>query len=264
MNVIALNIGFSSRAVFLLLSLLLTGRSSAGGTPLKAGAVVESRGIVSKQQLSEFPVTVHVILQIHEHPDPKRRELRDMGKVAACQESIVSTVLSIAENGAPAVVAEGLNFTGTFDNPKPIPVSEVPREDQIDARWILASKKDVSVYGFEVKLLNDLAGWVLKELGKSVGRAVELGRENASTDTEANKLEIAKLVQEEVTRLNLWHAGIIPERSFLALQTALAVALARRETQVQLVIGKLHWDDLVYAVNRHPNVRLRLVPYECS
>ena len=263
MNVIALNIGFSSRAVFLLLSLLLTGRSSAAGTPLKAGAVLESRGIVSKQQLSEFPVTVHVILQIHEHPDPTRRALYDMGKVAACQESLVSTVLSIAENGAPAVVAEGLNFTGTFDNPKPIPVSEVPREDQIDARWILASKKDVSVYGFEVKLLNDLAGWVLKELGKSVGRAVELGRENASTDTEANKLEIAKLVQEEVTRLNLWHAGIIPERSFLALQTALAVALARRETQVQLVIGKLHWDDLVYAVNRHPNVRLRLVPYEC-
>ncbi len=264
MNVIALNIAFSSRAVVLLLGLLLTGRPSAAGMPLKAGTVLESRGIVLKQQLSEFPVTLHVILQIHEHPDPKRRELHDMGKVAACQESIVSTVLSIAENGVPAVVAEGLYFAGTFDNPAPTVVSEVPRNDRADARWILASKENLFVYGFEVKLLNDLAGWVVKELGKSVGRAVELGRENASTDTEANKVEIAKLVQEEVTRLNLWHAGIIPERSFLALQTALAVALARRETQVQLVIGKLHWDDLVYAVNRHPNVRLRLVPYECS
>jgi hypothetical protein len=263
MKVIALNKAFSSNAVVLLTGLLLTGNPSAAGTPLKPGAMLESRGIVSKQQLSEFPVTVHVMLQIHEHPDPKRRELQDTDKVAACQESIVFTVLSIAANGVPAVVAEGLYFTGTFDNPKPIPVSEVPRNDRTDARWILASKKDVSVYGFEVKLLNDLAGWVLKELGKSVGRAVELGRENASTDTDANKVEIAKLVQEEVTRLNLWHAGIIPERSFLALQTALAVALARQETQVQLVIGKLHWDDLVYAVNRHPNVRLRLVPYEC-
>ena len=263
MKVIALNRAFNSRAIVLLLGLLLTGNPSAAGAPLKPGTVLESRGIGSKQQLSEFPVTVHVILQIHEHPDPKRRELQDMGKVAACQESIVSTVLSIAENGVPAVVAEGLYFAGTFDNPAPSEVSEGPRSDRIDARWILASKKNLFVYGFEVKLLNDLAGWVLKELGKSVGRAVELGRENASTDTEANKVEIAKLIQEEVTRLNLWHAGIIPERSFLALQTALAVALARRETQVQLVIGKLHWDDLVYAVNRHPNVRLRLVPYEC-
>src|SRR5688572_13995734 len=264
MNVIALNRAFSSRAVFLLLGLLLIGRPSAAGTVLKAGTVLESRGIVSKQRLSEFPVTVHVILQVHEHPDPKRRELQDMGNVAACQESVVSTVLSIAETGVPAVVVEGFYFAGTFDNPAPVVVSELPRSDRMQSKWILASQKNLFVYGFEVKLLNDLAGWVLKELGKSVGRAVELGRENASTDTEANKLEIAKLVQEEVTRLNLWHAGIIPERSFLALQTALAVALARRETQVQLVIGKLHWDDLVYAVNRHPNVRLRLVPYECS
>jgi hypothetical protein len=264
MNVIALNIGFSSRAVFLLLSLLLTGGPSAAGTPLKAGTVLESSGIVSKQRLSEFPMTLHVILQIHEHPDPKRRELQDMGKVAACQESIVSTVLSIAENGVPAVVVEGFNFTGNFDNPAPIAVSEVPRSDRIESKWILASQKNLFVYGFEVRLLNDLAGWVLKELGKSVGRAVELGKEPASTDSETNKIEIAKLVQEEVTRLNLWHAGIIPERSFLALQTALAVALARQETQVQLVIGKLHWADLVYAANRHPDVRLRLVPYECS
>ena len=96
--------------------------------------MLESRGIVSKQRLSEFPVTVHVILQIHEHPDPKRRELQDMGKVAACQESIVSTVLSIAENGVPAVVAEGLYFAGTFDKPASIAVSEVPRSDRIQMR----------------------------------------------------------------------------------------------------------------------------------
>ena len=263
MKVIARNKAFSSRAVVLLLGLLLTGRPSAAGTPLRAGTVLESRGIVSKQRLSEFPVTVHVILQIHEHPDPKGRKFQDLGKVAACQESIVSTVLSIAEHGVPAVVVEGLYFAGTFDNPAPITVSEVPRSDQTQAKWILASQRDLFVYGFEVKFLNDLAGWVIKELGKSVGRAVELGKETTSTDRDTNKIEIAKLVQEEVTRLNLWYAGIIPERSFLALQTALAVALARRETQVQLVIGKLHWDDLVYAANRHPDVRLRLVPYEC-
>jgi hypothetical protein len=264
MNVSPFKTSFSSRAVFLLLGLLLTGRPSAAGTVLKAGTVFESRGIVSKQRLSEFPVTVHVILQVHEHPDPKRRELQDMGNVAACQESVVSTVLSIAENGVPGVVVEGFYFAGNFDNPAPIAVSEVPRSDRIQSKWILATQKNLFVYGFEVKLLNDLAGWVIKELGKSVGKAVEIGKDPASTDSETNKIEIAKLVQEEVTRLNLWHAGIIPERSFLALQTALAVALARQETQVQLVIGKLHWADLVYAANRHPDVRLRLVPYECS
>ena len=263
MNVIALNIAFSSRAVFLLLGLLLTERPSAAATPLKAGTVIESRGIVSKQRLSEFPVTVHVILQIHEHPDPKRREIQDMGKLAACEESIVSTVLSIAENGVPAVVVEGFYFAGTFDKPASIAISEVPRSDRIQSKWILASQKNLFVYGFEVKFLNDLAGWVVKELGKSADKAVQLGKEPRSKDGETNKIEVAKLVQEEVTRLNLWHAGIIPERSFLALQTALAVALARQETQVQLVIGKLHWADLVYAANRHPDVRLRLVPYEC-
>ena len=263
MNVSALKTSFSSRAVFLLLGLLLTGNPGAAGMPLKAGTVLESRGLVSKQRLSEFPVTVHVILQVHEHPDPKRRELQDMGNVAACQESVVSTVLSIAENGVPAVVVEGFYFAGTFDNPAPIVVSELPRSDRMQSKWILASQKNLFVYGFEVKLLNDLAGWVIKELGKSASKAVELGKEPGSTDRETNKIEVAKLVQEEVTRLNLWHAGIIPERSFLALQTALAVALARQETQVQLVIGKLHWADLVYAANRHPDVRLRLVPYEC-
>ena len=57
---------------------------------------------------------------------------------------------------------------------------------------------------------------------------------------------------------------VVPERSFLALQTALAVALARHENQVQLIIGKQHWSDLVYAVNRQQDVRLRLVPYPCD
>ncbi len=71
-------------------------------------------------------------------------------------------------------------------------------------------------------------------------------------------------MQAEVARLNLWHAGVMPARSFLALQTALAVALARRENQVQLLIGKEHWSDLVYAVGRHDDVRLRLVPYPCE
>lgn len=263
MNVSPFYLAFSSRAVFLILGLLLTERPSAAGTPLRPGTVLESRGIVSQQRLSEFPVTVHVILQLHEHPDPKRRELQEMGNVAACQESVVSTVLNIAENGVPAVVVEGFYFAGTFDNPASITVSEVARSDPIQSKWILASQKNLFVYGFEVKLLNDLAGWVMKELGKSAGKALELGKEPGSTDRETNKLEVAKLVQEEVTRLNLWHAGIIPERSFLALQTALAVALARQETQVQLVIGKLHWADLVYAANRHRDVRLRLVPYEC-
>jgi hypothetical protein len=71
-------------------------------------------------------------------------------------------------------------------------------------------------------------------------------------------------IQDEVTRLTLWYAGVIPQRSFLALQTALTVALARREHQVQLVIDKEHWSDSVYAINHNADVRIQLIPYSCE
>jgi len=230
--------------------------------PLEPGKVVESKGITAKKPLSQFAVTVYVILQIHRHPVAERRAHQDVGRVTACQEGIVSTVLSIAQKGAPTVVVEGLYFKGTLDKPEPIIISEVPRTDQIDAKWVLANRRDLVVYGFEIKSLNDFAVWVANGLGKSAGRAAELSKETGP-GTAQSKKEIDNLTQDEVTRLNLWWAATVPERSFLALQTALAVALARREKQVQLVIGKEHWNDLVYAANRHDNVHIRLVPYVC-
>jgi hypothetical protein len=42
------------------------------------------------------------------------------------------------------------------------------------------------------------------------------------------------------------------------------VALARGEDQVQLVIGREHWSDLVYGINRHRDIRIRLIPYSCE
>ena len=263
MRTISLNRRFVLTALILLIGFLFPECTSFAQLPsLEPGKVVESMGITAKKPLSQFAVTVHVILQTHWDPVPERRAYQDVGRVTACQEGIVSTVLSIAQKGAPTVVVEGLYFKGTLDKPEPIIISEVPPTDQMDAKWVLANRRDLVVYGFEIKSLNDFAVWVVKGLGKSSGRAVELSKE-AGPGTSQSKKEINNLIQDEVTRLNLWRAATIPERSFLALQTALAVALARREQQVQLVIGKDHWNDLVYAANRHDDVYIRLVPYTC-
>jgi hypothetical protein len=130
------------------------------------------------------------------------------------------------------------------------------------AAEILAARSDLAVYGFELQPLNELGASVVKQLGSAAAQAAKIAKDGSSNS--ANKEEITRLVQDESTRLNLWYAGVIPERSFLALQTALAVASSRHENQVQLIIGKQHWNDLVYAVNRHQDVRLRLVPHPCD
>ena len=248
------------------------GRSSAplsttplsAASPLEPGKAVESDGIATKPGIgiSKFPVSVHVILQIHEHPVAERRASQDLGRVTACQESIVSTVLSLARKGVPTVVVEGLYSSGTLEMPSSPVVAESPQSNRTNAKWVLANRKELSVYGFEIKPLNDFAVGIANELGKSSGKAVNLEKETEGSNSNHSE-EIKRLVQEEVTRINLWWAGIVPARSFMALQSALSIALARGVNQIQLVIGKEHWKDLVYAANRNSSVRLRLVPYEC-
>lgn len=226
--------------------------------------VVESRAIAADRDLANFSVTVHVLLQVHEHPDEQRRASQDVQQVAACQESVVATALRLAEQGAGAIVVEGLYAAGTPDQPEPLRPAQTPPTIIPSAKWILASRAELAVYGFEARPFNEFGVAVVRELGASTGRARELAKDGYDGLSEADKAEYGRLVQDEVTRLNLWHAGVMPARGFLALQTALAVALARRENQVQLLIGKQHWSDLLYAVNRHEDVRLRLVPYPCE
>ena len=233
-------------------------------TTAPALRMVESRAIAANQDLANFFVTVHVLLQVHEHPDEQQRATQDAQQVTACQESVVATALRLAQEGTRAIVAEGLYAAGTPDEPEPVRVAPAPVTTIASAKWLLASRADLAVYGFEVRPLNEFGVAMARQLGTSVSRARELAKEGSAARTQEGKDEHRRLVQDEVTRVNLWYAGIVTERSFLALQTALAVALARRENQVQLIIGKQHWSDLVYAVNRHDDVRLRLVPYPCE
>lgn len=227
-------------------------------------AVVQSQMSGARPSLAPFFVTVHVLLQVHEHPDEAIRATEDKARISACQERIVANALRLGESGVRAIVAEGIYGVGSLDKPLPVEANQFAQSNKIRAAEILAARSDLAVYGFELKPLNEFGMAVFQQLGSSADRAREIGKDNSGISKPTNDEEMTRLIQDESTRLNLWHAGLVPERSFLALQTALAVALARRENQVQLIIGRAHWSDLVYAVNRHQDVRLRLVPYPCE
>jgi hypothetical protein len=227
-------------------------------------AVVESRLSGPRPSLAPFFVTVHVMLQVHENPDESIRAIEDKARILACQERIVANALRLGQSGVRAIVAEGIYGVGSLDKPVPVEGTQFAPPNRLRAAEILAAQSDLAVYGFELKPLNEFGMAVFQQLGSSAARAREIGKDNSGMSKPSNDEEITRLIQDEATRLNLWYAGLVPERSFLALQTALAVALARHEYQVQLIIGRAHWSDLVYAVNRHQDVRLRLVPYTCE
>jgi len=251
-------------ANYLAVSLIALVSGCATVVPYSPIEVVESRSISAKPALAQYVVTVHVLLQVHEHPDEQSRARQDAQQVAVCQENMVATALRLAVSGVRAIVAEGFNAQGTLDKPEPVRAVQVPATAIPSAKWLLAGRPELAVYGFEVKPLNEFGAVVVTQLGSSLAKAHALAKDGYEALSQESKNEHEQLIQDEFTRLNLWYAGVMTERSFLALQTALAVALARRENQVQLLIGKQHWSDLVYAVNRHEDVRLRLVPYPCE
>ena len=253
-----------SSAIFLLVSLVLFGSGCAAVRPLSRIEAVESRSIAANPALSNYLVTVHVLLQVHENPDEAIRATEDKARISACQERIVANALRLGEGGVRAIVAEGIYGVGSLDNPVPVEAKQFAQSNKSRAAEILAGHSDLAVYGFELKPLNEFGMAVVKQLGSAAARAREIGKDGSGESKGGNDGEVARLIQDQSTLLNLWYAGLVPERSFLALQTALAVALARRENQVQLIIGRAHWSDLVYAVNRHQDVRLRLVPYTCE
>jgi len=227
-------------------------------------AVAQSRLSGARPSLAPFLVTVHVLLQVHGSPDEAIRATEDEARISACQERIVANALRLGESGVRAIVAEGIYGVGSLDKPVPVEAKQFAQSNKARAAEILAGHSELAVYGFELKPLNEFGMVVVKQLGSAAARAREIGNDSSGAAKAVNDEEIARRVQDESTLLNLWYAGLVPERSFLALQTALAVALARRENQVQLIIGRAHWSDLVYAIDRHPDVRLRLVPYPCG
>lgn len=245
-----------------LLAVLFAGCGAIENQP--AIEIVESQSVANANASAKFAVTVHVILQEHENPTPDGRAKQDQNKVAVCQANVVELASRIAVSGARAVVVEGLYAAGSLAKPEAISVKEITDAERRNAKWLLAQRDDVTVYGLELRPLNEFGITVIGEMGKSIEQANDIAEQAGSALGLEEQRRYDRLIQEEFTRLNLWYAGVIPERSFFALQTALAVALARSENAVQLVIGKQHWGDLVYAANRHPDVRIRLVPYTCD
>ena len=254
----------SLRATRFALAIVMLASGCASVPSLQPFDVVESRSLTGNTALANYFVTVHVLLQVHPHPNEQKRALQDSEQVAACQERIVATAVELAESGVRAIVTEGIYAAGTLEKPQAVRAAQVPATTIPSAKWLLANRADLAVYGFEVPPLNEFGVGVVNQLGTAAAQARALSNDGYEAMSTEQQAEYAGLIQDEVIRLNLWYAGVTPERSFLALQTALAVALARRENRVQLILGKAHWSDLVYAVNRQADVRLRLVPHACD
>lgn len=249
-------------AGYLSLALSLVGCTSVVGQP--AFTTVESPNVARRSVTAQYAVTLHVILQEHENPVEEARAKQDLQRVALCQANVVQWASKIAASGARAIVVEGLFANGSFTKPEPITVTEISEEERAKAKWLLAQRADLAVYGFELRALNEFGIDVIGQMGNSIAAAEEITQSAGGVLSIEAQQKYDRLLQEEFNRLTLWYAGVIPERSFLALQTALAVALSRGDKEVQLVIGKQHWGDLVYAASRHADVRLRLIPYSCD
>jgi hypothetical protein len=245
------------------LAFLGTGVSRADESPFRPGAVVESKLVRENPSspLDTYIVNVHTILQVHPTPIAARRATQDLSALTACQNGVIATSLFLAGKGVNAVVVEGRYASGTLANPVALQISAVPRGAENDPKWALVGREGLAVYGSAIKFLDDFMLSTVNDLGRSSALAQSMGKSESHSVAQVRAMET--LVQEEITRLGLWHAGIVPAQSFIGLQTALAVALARNTKQVQLIIGKEHWPDLVYAINRQKDIRIRLVPYWC-
>ena len=135
-------------------------------------AVVQSRTSDSRPSLAPFFVTVHVLLQVHEHPDEAIRATEDKARIAACQERIVANALRLGERGVRAIVAEGIYGIGSLDKPLPVEASQLAQSKTGRAAEKLAARSDLAVYGFELKPLNEFGLTVFQQLGSSAARAL--------------------------------------------------------------------------------------------
>ena len=224
---------------------------------------VASVGVIRSEPLGAYTVTIHVHLQVHPHPDEDRMASTAPEVVQACQDRVVANAVQLGKEGVAVIVVEGLVAAGSLLRPEPVMITSVPSGEESRAKWRLVRRPDLIVYGFEEPAANQFGITIVKQLGQSAGKARQLLQDSQNEPPPDQDQEYRRLLQEEMNRLNLWYGGVIPERSFLALRTTLAVALARGARELQLLLGKEHWNDLVYATQRHEDMHLSLIPYEC-
>ena len=216
--------------------------SWSGPFPLRAGETVEADTAHARSG-QESITTVHLILQIH--ADPANGEYSPEAK--SCQDKIVSTVLSNARKGATSVVLEGLPFQGSAQLPEPYPQSVLLRalQDEHSAITKLAKFEGLALYGFESPH-HDVGGNFI---------AIHSEQESISAYTADT---------EWFQNASLFMGVNVPLRSFEALQAALLIAQSQKVDQVQIVIGRAHDADFLYAMGRDPYPAYRFIPYYCQ
>lgn len=227
-----------------------------GPPPLKPTATLESPQAAAAGAVGAG-VTLHVILQAL----PKQVDGRevDTPESKRCREQAVSTVL---HSGVRAVVAEGNALRGSLAAPQPIPPGTGPN---IGA--VLADYQGVQVYGFELPAVEER--WRLRMTQMRDAAADLTALRTAPLDDRTKLARLESIQRDFYAAQTEFVVGAVPLRSFLALETALAVAAHRDLDEIFLILGSVHWPDIPHALQTADRlgsdrfVGLRILRYEC-
>lgn len=247
-------------AVLLALSMLTTALADAPKprpATLRPTAELKTPQASAAQRLG-VGMTVHVLLQLHaRYIDGQSIETEASRR---CREQALAT---IRRSGVRLIVVEGHNFQGTLDQPQPL-----EQGDAISIGGALVRDGAFTVYGFERPDILQRSVARMTEMRVTADQMTALRDEKLGQDEKLARLDVLqRSFYEANTEFVL---GAMPLRSFLALETALAVAHHHGEHEVFLVIGRSHWPDFPHALqtaDRLGNDRfvgLRLLRYDCT
>lgn len=207
----------------------------SGPPPLKPEATLESPRADAAHAVGAG-LTLHVLLQV----PPKQVDGRevDTPESRRCREQAISTVL---RSGVRHVVVEGHPLRGSLSAPQPVPPGAGP-----DVGSRLADYRGVEVYGFELPVVEERWRGRMAEMRDAASALTALRTAPLSDD--------AKLARLEAIQRGFYAAqtefvvGATPLRTFLALETAFAVAAHRGADEIFLILGSVHWPDIPHAL----------------
>lgn len=227
-----------------------------GPPPLRPSATLASPQARAADALGAGR-TLHVILQAA----PKRVDGRevDTPESRRCRDQILSTVLA---SRTRTVVVEGSPLRGSLSAPLPIAPGPAPNPGAV-----LADYRGVEVYGFELPTVEERWQHRIEEMRDSAEQITAL---KTAPLSDAEKLQRLDQIQRRFYAAQTEVVvGTLPLRSFLALETALAVAAHRGLDEIFLVLSAVHWPDIPHALQTADRlgtdrfVGLRVLRYEC-
>ena len=231
--------------------------------PLEALEIISTPRADAAEKLGANRV-IHVFLQRHGHLQDGERVETDASR--SCAERVVATANVLVLEGVTAAVVEGLNLVGSYAAPEPATI-----RSGTSAAEQLTTIDGLTVYGFESKAIQPRSISQMNVMREAAGDLTYL--KNNKTEFGDSDGQLARLheIQQRLFPANTEFviAGT-PLRSFQALQTAFAVADARHETGVMLLIGARHWPDFVHTVNQAArlgndmHVGVQMIRYDCE